>query len=312
MDELAKQKAMKALEEMNVIDDFLFSAIMSDDVNGLEVCRIILSCVLKKKVGNITYNAQRTVPGVTERSHGIRMDAYVSEKNENGEDISVYDVEPDKNDTRKAQLPKRSRYYGDLIDSQLLKISTAYDKLPELVSIFILSYDPFGENAMYYEAGTVLKTHPGVQYDDGIRRIFLYTEGDLPDGSGEEEKSLQSLLKYINKSTSENVVDENTRKLDNIVKGTKAKKDIGVRYMKSWEWETEIREKATEEGLAVGLAEGRAAGLAEGRAEGLEEGRAEERANTERERKRAEEAEKEAKDAKERIAELEALLAKKQ
>ena len=291
MDEVTKQKAMKALEEMNLIDDFLFSAIMSDDANGLEVCRIILSCVLKRKVGNITLTAQKTTPGVTEKSHGIRMDAYVSEKNENGEDISVYDIEPDKRASKKSQLPKRSRYYGDLIDAKLLKTSTEYEELPELVSIFILSYDPFGENAMYYEAGTVLKTHPHVPYDDGVRRIFLYTEGDLPDGAGEDEKSMQPLLKYINRSTADNVVDENTRRLDDIVRVTKAKKDIGVGYMKSWEWEADIRERAREDAEAEVRAEIQAE---------VDKVHAE----YERERKRADEAEK-------RVAELEAALAAK-
>ncbi|MBQ7584519.1 MAG: hypothetical protein IJT24_07890 [Lachnospiraceae bacterium] len=37
------------------------------------------------------------------------------------------------------------------------------------------------------------------------------------------------------KSTEANVTDDTTRKLNDIVVSTKSKKDIGVRYMKSWE-----------------------------------------------------------------------------
>ena len=33
-----KQMNRKPLEEMNVIDDFLFTEIMSDEENGLELC----------------------------------------------------------------------------------------------------------------------------------------------------------------------------------------------------------------------------------------------------------------------------------
>ena len=33
------KNVMKPLEEMNVIDDFLFAEIMADEENGLEVCR---------------------------------------------------------------------------------------------------------------------------------------------------------------------------------------------------------------------------------------------------------------------------------
>ena len=87
----------------------------------------------------------------------------------------------------------------------------------------------------------------------------------------------------MNKSIKENVTDDNTRVLDDIVRTTKAKKDVGVRYMKSWEIEREIKEQGIKEGF--------------------EKGRAKERANTERERKRAETAEA-------RVRELEAKLEK--
>ncbi|MCR5590812.1 MAG: Rpn family recombination-promoting nuclease/putative transposase [Lachnospiraceae bacterium] len=268
MEETKKKYVMKPLEEMNVIDDFLFTEIMADEKNGLEVCRMILSCVLKRKVGNISFTAQKTVPGVSEGSHGIRLDAYVTERRSDcgvGEyDISVYDVEPDKCAEKKADLPRRSRYYGDLIDVQLLERNTGYDKLPELVTIFILSYDPFGEDAMYYEAGSELKTHPGIEYDDGIRRIFLYVGGKLSEQADGAERQLKNLLVYINDSTAENATDDNTRKLDAIVRSTKARKGIGIKYMKSWERERFLKE--------IGREEGRAEGRAEGREEGIELG----------------------------------------
>ena len=250
MDEIKKQYVVKPLEEMNVIDDFLFSEIMADQVNGLEVCRMILSCVLRREVKNIHFTAQKIVPGISESSHGIRLDVYVTE--ENGDDIRVYDVEPDKQSSKKEGLPKRSRYYGDLIDTQLLSTGADYEKLPELVTIFILSYDPFGENAMYYEAGTVIKTHPQIPYNDGVRRIFLYVDGELSKESSKEEQTLKNLLRYINESIRANVIDDNTRKLDDIVKNTKARKEIGVRYMKSWEKERQVREEGLAEGKQIG------------------------------------------------------------
>ena len=194
MEKMNLEQAMKQLKEMNVIDDFLFTEMMADEKNGLEVCRIIISCVLRREVRNIRFTAQKVVPGVSEKSHGIRLDAYVTEDNEEG--IKVYDVEPDKRSSKKTGLPRRSRYYADLIDVQLLKAGVDYEKLPELVTIFILSYDPFGGNAMYYEAGTVIKTHPRIPYDDGIRRIFLYADGDLPENADEGEQKIRNLVRY--------------------------------------------------------------------------------------------------------------------
>ena len=279
--EEAKSYVMKPLEEMNVIDDFLFTEIMSDEKNGLEVCRMILSCVLKREVGNISFTAQKNVPGVSEKSHGIRLDAYVTE--DMGNDISVYDVEPDKRSSKRSGLPKRSRYYGDLIDIQLLNMGADYDKLPELVTIFILSYDPFDRNSMYYEAGTVIRTHPDVPYNDGIRRIYLFADGELSEDADEDELKLKILLRYINESTEANVVDDNTRKLDDIVRKTKTKKDIGIKYMKSWERERELKE----------------------------EGAAEERERREAAEKQRDAAEKRAEIAEKRVNELEALLSEK-
>ena len=259
---------MKPLEEMDVIDNFLFTELISDEENGIEVCRMILSCVLKREVGEIHFTPQKTVPGVSERLHGIRMDAYVTEKEcGTGEDISVYDIEPDRKSGRRAELPKRSRYYGDLIDVQLLKTGIDYDKLPELVTIFILSYDPFGKSAMYYEAGSIIKTHPDIPYNDGVRRIYLYVDGKIPEGAGDDEKKLENLLRYIGNSTDENVTDETTRKLNDIVAKTKLKKDIGVRYMKSWEIARDYIEQGREEERANTLVERERAEKAERRAD---------------------------------------------
>ena len=290
MENELSNRVMKPLEDMDVIDDFLFSEIMSDEKDGIEVCRIILSCVLKREVGEIHFTPQRAVPGVSERLHGIRMDAYVTEKKTDaGDDISVYDIEPDTRSDKKAELPKRSRYYGDLIDVQLLNTGIEYEKLPELVTIFILSYDPFGESAMYYEAGSIIKTHSHIPYNDGVRRIYPYVDGKLPKSAGDDEKKLRNLLRYIGKSTEANVTDDTTRKLNDIVAKTKLKRDIGVRYMKSWEIARDYIEQGIEQGM--------------------ERGREEERKNTLAERERADKAECRAGAAEERVRELEALLA---
>ncbi len=245
-------RQMKPLEDMDVIDNFLFTEMAYNEETGSEVCRMILEPVLKRRIGEVSFTAQKTVPGISETGHGIRMDAFLTESDDGTgiTDAGVYDIEPDRNESKKKVLPKRVRYYGDLIDVQLLNAGVDYDALPKLVIIFILSYDPFGRNAMYYEAGTVLKTHPEVRYDDGIRRIYLYTGGELPDDPDEFDKRLQKLLRYIGRSTEDNVTDDATKRLDEIVRSTKKKKDIGVRYMKSWEREQEL--------IAEGKAEGKA------------------------------------------------------
>ena len=284
--EKKKESIMKPLEEMNLIDDFLFTEVMTDEENGQKACRIILETVLKRKLGEIRFEYQKVIPGVSESSHGIRLDTFIRELTDDGDNsipgISIYDIEPDKRSAKKDSLPKRARYYGDLMDVQLLKKNTGYEMLPEQVTIFILSYDPFGKDAMYYEAETMLITHPDVSYNDGVRRIFLYADGKLPEESTEDDRKIQKLLKYIARSTDDNISDESTGELDRIVRNTKSKKDIGIKYMKSWEREREL------------LEEGRREGREEGREEGRREGREEEHEKYEAERRRADEAEKRA------------------
>ncbi len=114
------ERGLKPLEEMDVIDDFLFTEIVSDEEDGTVLCRMILECVLGREIGKISFTPQRTVPGVTERSHGIRMDAYVTEKKpdagENEPEINVYDVEPDKSSSHREGLRTRCtmRYAAEL------------------------------------------------------------------------------------------------------------------------------------------------------------------------------------------------------
>ena len=79
----------------------------------------------------------------------------------------------------------------------------------------------------------------------------------MPDDAGDDDRQLKSLLKYINESTTDNATDDITRKLDDIVKTTKLKKDVGIRYMKSWERERAIREEGREEGFEDGIEKGR-------------------------------------------------------
>ena len=237
---MSEEKGLKKkpLEEMDVIDNFLFTEITSSGKDGEEVCSLILSRVLKRRFKSVRLVGQRTFPGVSEDTHGIRLDAYVTEETEDeagGTKLTVYDVEPDRKSAHRESLPKRSRYYGGLIDVHLLESGSKYDSLPEMVLVFILSYDPFGAGAMRYEARSTLVTHPEIGYNDGVRRIYLYTDGKVTEDADEGELRLQELLRYIGHSVRENAVDEELERLDEIVRKTKSKKEIGVKYMKSWE-----------------------------------------------------------------------------
>ena len=123
-------------------------------------------------------------------------------------------------------MPKRSRYYQALTDVKLLEAGVDYDKLPDMWTIWILPYDPFGQDYRVYTVKNVVEESPEIEYNDGVRKLFLYT-----GGKNGGTKALKNMLAYIQNTTEENAVDEDLKKLHVNVKRLKNNKQIGVKYM---------------------------------------------------------------------------------
>lgn len=97
----------QTLEELNVLDDFLFQELISRGKKGEEFCRILLETILGRKIGKVTVTPQKPILGIDTNLHGIRMDAYIEttettevETNVNIES-EIYDIEPNKAADRK-------------------------------------------------------------------------------------------------------------------------------------------------------------------------------------------------------------------
>ena len=93
---------------------------------------------------------------------------------------------------------------------------------------------------------------PDMEYEDGIRRIYLYTKGT----EGNPSQELRDMLKYMENSIAENVTNADIRAIHEQVDAVKRDKEVGVQYMKSWEREMLIREEGKEEGREEGREEG--------------------------------------------------------
>ena len=277
MQEVKKEKYFRPLEKLNLIDNFLFQTIVSQEGDGEEFCKIILNTILGKRIRKVRVVPQRSILGIDTNQHGIRMDAYIEDVSD--EDIlpggemadakitpDIYDLEPN-NDYEKNTLPKRMRYYHGLIDTQLLNTGVEYDRLPKVVIIVILPYDPFGQKRMVYTIKNQCVEDAGIPYDDGATKIFLYTKGT----EGNPSQSLRDMLKYMEDTTEENITNEDIHTVHEFVERAKHRKEVGINYMKIWEEKYLMRKAA----LAEGHAEGHAEGLEQGLAEGLEQGRAE-------------------------------------
>lgn len=260
-------KKHRRLEELNLLDDFLFQEMVSQEKDGEEFCRILLSTILGRPIRRVKVIPQKNVLGLDTDRHGIRLDAYIEDVSEieaaSQEGMidarissDIYDIEPN-NTYEKHSLPKRMRYYHGLIDTQLLAAGMDYEKLQNVMMIIILPYDPFGRNRMVYTIKNQCVEDTNISYDDGAKKIFLYTKGT----EGNPSQALQDMLKYIENTTDENVANRDIENIHKLVRKLKQDKEVGINYMKSWEREKMIRDEGVQEGIQQGIQEGMRQGI---------------------------------------------------
>lgn len=242
----------RKLEQLNLLDDFLFGSVLSYPEIGEDFCRTILRILLKVDIENIRVVPQKIYYGTDTDLHGTRLDVYIEE---DGGASTVYDVEPDKNDSDKMKkaLPRRVRYYHSKIDSRSLKSGDDYSKLKQVVVLMILSYDPFGKDRILYTIQSKCKEEPDMEYDDGAATFFFYTKGK----KGNVSEKARKLLKYMEDSTPENADCEWLQELHWMVERVRHDEEVSLEYMKVYEREQMIREQGEKIGEARGEARGK-------------------------------------------------------
>lgn len=252
----------KKLEDLNLLDNFLFGSVVTYPEYGEQFSRYLLKVVLNKNIRKLRVMPQSVFYGSDTSLHGATLDVYLEEQCEkDAEDATVYDVEPERDNHEKAikAIPRRMRFYRAKLDGRGLKAGEDYGKLKDLVMIMITPFDPFGAGRMIYTVRNTCVESPDVAYDDGTIMIFLYTRGN-PEGVTEE---LQQFLKYVEHSRLENAVSDDLRRLHEMVERVKRDEEVSIRFMRMWEEEERIRRRAMEEGLEEGRAEGRADAIME-------------------------------------------------
>ncbi len=71
----------KTLQELNLIDDFLFFAMLNDEVVGEEFGRYLLEIIFDRKFGKLKVVPQKVYYGMDTDRHGVRLDVYLEEGN---------------------------------------------------------------------------------------------------------------------------------------------------------------------------------------------------------------------------------------
>ena len=172
----------KKYEELGITDAFMFAKVMSNK----EICKPVLEQILNIKIRDIEYLDYEETIQIAPGSKSIRLDIYVEDDKN-----TVFNLEMQT--TNYEELPKRSRYYQDIIDLKLIEKGQSYDILKTSYVIFICTFDFFEKNRSIYEFENICIDDSDIKLNDGTHKIFLNTKGNR-DGISEE---LQMLLDYF-------------------------------------------------------------------------------------------------------------------
>ena len=248
----------KKLQDLNLMDRFLFSEL----IESAEAYKIILEIILEKEINfkgePIAENEKRK-----ELLGKIaRLDVCAI-----GDDNRVYNAEVQKENEN--NMHKRMRYYGALMTSKLLPEGTIdYNRLSDLCMIVIAGFDMGGEGRYRYTVRRMYEGYPDKEVYDGEVIIYLNTKVKDLEGVSSE---LIAMLEYFEETTDDKALSsgyERIIRLNEIVSSIKANDEIGVKYMNAYEERMHDIQEAREQGEKTGEERGRTEGLEAGIAQG--------------------------------------------
>ena len=170
----------KAFDELTIADDFMFSKVMLNERLAKHFLEVILGC----RIHSVTYPKYEHYINVRYDAKSIRLDVILEDDNH-----TVYNLEMQT--AKLIGLVKRSRYYQDLIDLDLLQKGAMYDELNHSIVIFICTFDLFGKNQWIYRFCNVCQQLPELKLQDGTEKVFVNTMGELGDVDEEFKQVMQ-------------------------------------------------------------------------------------------------------------------------
>ena len=236
-------QSKKSLQDLTLLDRFLFAEVMEDPRTFENVLSIILGKDISIQGNPQSEHEFRTSP----LKRQVRLDIWAED-----EDDSVYNVEAQKENTK--NLPHRSRFYQALIDSKLLLPGEVdFSNMKDCYSIIIAPFDLFGKG-LYQYTFQMTCNETGQPLKDGAIRIFLNTHGNNSNDTNPELIELLHFMEYTTEETS--CSTSRLQEIKEQVNLVKSSEEIGVKYMQEWEEKILEKRKARAEGLAEGRAEG--------------------------------------------------------
>ena len=185
-------------DAITIKNNFLFQ----ETLRNKSLCKQLLERVLHIQVKTIRYMETEKTMKAQLSSKNTRLDVYVEDKDGNVADIEMQTTDTknvinyDERDERTIirELPLRTRYYQNIIGTNMLRKGMHYRELKKAYVIFICTFDPFGAGLPVYHFTYRCKENGNLQMGDLTENIFL----NVKAADKTEDEELAAFLRYVN------------------------------------------------------------------------------------------------------------------
>ena len=224
------------ISKLRLLDDVLFAVCCQENIPCTEI--IIQTALNNFNIKIESVKIQYHIKSLQE--HSVYLDVLAIDTKTN----QYFNIEVQRSD--EGADVKRARFHCSIIDSNLLKTSTPYSKLPTLYVIFITENDIFGRGLPIYKIERKFEDN-NEPFGDGSHIIYINTSYNK-----EEETPLGKMIHDFKCRDWQKMKIETLKNRVKFFKTTEG----GERQMGSMI--DEITRQKVEEAMAKGRAEGRA------------------------------------------------------
>ena len=157
-----KERELRNIEELRMIDDTFFAAVFDDQTEETEV--LIRTIMNRDDITVIESKVQNFIPNL--RGHGVSLD--VLAKDSEGR---AYNIEVQR--ASEGASPKRARFTGAMVDTRLLEKGENYEDLPDRYTIFITEGDYYRRMEPVYHAQNTIKELDNAALGDGSYILYI-------------------------------------------------------------------------------------------------------------------------------------------
>ena len=213
-------------EQLPITDRFMFAMVFSHK----EIAKPFLEAVLGIKIQELRDPEPEKTVEVSPFYKGIRYDVFVKETGPKGKTLRSFDIEMQMEDNK--EIPKRTRYYQAMCDSEALNKGEVYYNLKELYIMFLCPEDIFGQGRAVYRFKNLEVDNPNIELGDLCFKNF-YIFNKYRDIA---EKSIREYMEYF---ATRKPSSPETENIDRLVKWYQTDNETRKRFM-TWQQEIDI------------------------------------------------------------------------